>query len=120
MLKKQNRLKSNSAFRATYNNNFNIIDKNIVLNIGHKKNDINCPTRVGFVVSKKIHKRAVIRNKIKRIMRENVRLMLKEGGFPNEYQSMVFVARSQIIDKNYNEIHNIISNLLIKLANKNI
>ena len=78
MLKKENRLKSNRAFSATYKNNNVVKSDLIVLYIGRIKFDKNCPTRVGFVVSKKVHKRAVKRNKIKRLMRENIRLILKK------------------------------------------
>lgn len=122
MLKQENRLKSKRAFSATYNNK-NIISTNlIVLYAGKIKTDKNCPTRVGFVVSKKIHKRAVVRNKIKRLMRENVRLMFKNGQTDviNEYQSLIFIAKDDIIDKNFEEIRNTILILLDKLANKNI
>ena len=57
---------------------------------GKIKTDKNCPTRVGFVVSKKIHKRAVIRNKIKRVLREILRLMFKNNqtDIINNYQKM--------------------------------
>ena len=121
MLKKQNRLKSKKAFSATYKNN-NVVKTNlIVLYAGKIKIDKNCPTRVGFVVSKKVHKRAVKRNKIKRLMRENIRLILKKDkSVINEYQSLIFSATDGIVDKNYEEISKSILILLEKLANKNI
>ncbi len=116
MLKKENRLKSNRSFNATYRNSNTVSDSSIVLYIGQEKTDKDCPTRVGFVVSKKIHKRAVIRNRIKRIVREQVRQMIKNNTFNCNYQSMIFVAKAGIIGKNYSEVKEIVSNLLNKLA----
>ena len=89
---------------------------------GKIKDDKNCPTRVGFVVSKKIHKRAVIRNKIKRLLRENIRLIIKYEKFKplNNYQSLIFIAKEEIIGKNFTQIEKSILILLNKIANKNI
>ncbi len=117
MLKKENRLKSNRAFQTTYRNNNCINDKSIVLYIGQEKDDKNCPTRVGFVVSKKIHKRAVVRNRIKRLMRESVRLKIKDGILNNNFKSLIFIAKANLINKNFIEINKTIENLLLELAN---
>ena len=89
---------------------------------GKIKTDKNCPTRVGFVVSKKVHKRAVKRNKIKRILREIFRLEFKNNKIETiqNYQSLIFLAKEEIIEKNSEEIRNTILILLDKLANKNI
>ena len=122
MLKKENRLKSKRAFSATYKNN-NVVKTNlIVLYAGKIKIDKNCPTRVGFVVSKKIHKRATKRNRIKRLIRENIRLMLKNSELEeiNNYQSIIFVAKKDILNKNFEEIRNTILILMDELANKKI
>ena len=122
MLKKENRLKAKKAFSATYNNKNVASDNLIVLYAGKIKDDKNCPTRVGFVVSKKIHKRAVIRNKIKRLLRENIRLIIKYEKFKplNNYQSLIFIAKEEIIGKNFTQIEKSILILLNKIANKNI
>ena len=122
MLKKENRLKNRKAFTATYNNN-NIVGSNLmVVYAGKPKTDKNCPTRVGFVVSKKVHKRATKRNRIKRLMRENIRLMLKNKELAelNNYQSLIFMAKEDILEKTFEEIRNTILILLDKLAKKNI
>ena len=120
MLKKQYRLKSRRAFKATYNNNHSVANNIIVLYIGHKRDDKNCPTRVGFVVSKKVHKRAVVRNRVKRQMRESIRLLIQKNNLNVEYQSLIFMARSAILEKSNTEIKNSIEDLYRKVANKNI
>lgn len=122
MLKPYNRLKTKRSYTATYSNH-NVVSNNlIVVYAGKIKTDKNCPTRVGFVVSKKVHKRAVKRNRIKRLIRENIRLMLKDEELStlNKYQSLIFIAKEDILEKNFKEIRNTILILLDKLANKNI
>ena len=122
MLKQENRLKSKRAYAATYNNKNIVSNELIVLYAGKIKTDKNCPTRVGFVVSKKVHKRATKRNRIKRLIRENIRLMLKNNKLAelNNYQSLIFMAKEDVLEKNFEEIRNTILILMDKLANKNI
>ena len=122
MLKKINRLKAKVAFKATYNNNNVVSDNEIVLYAGKIKQNEVCPTRVGFVVSKKVSKRAVRRNRIKRLIRENVRLMLKNNEFDvlNKYQSLIFMAKRDLYEEDFESIRNTIVILLKKLAIKNI
>ena len=75
MLPKQNRLKLKKDFERIfkqgkgYKQNFLFLK---VLENGLKE------TRFGFIVSKKISKKAVIRNKLKRRLREVIRDKLKE------------------------------------------
>ena len=69
-----------------------------------KKEDI--PTKAGFVVSKKVHKRAVKRNRLKRLMRESYRLMLKNNclGNSQKYLSLVFVGTEKALGKSFDEV----------------
>ena len=121
MLKKENRLKNKRAFTATYSNNNVVGNDLMVVYAGKPKTDKNCPTRVGFVVSKKVHKRAVKRNRIKRLIRENIRLMFKNNELAelNNYQSLIFIAKENILEKTFDEIRYTILILLDKLAKKN-
>lgn len=121
MLKKKYRLKKHSAFIATYKLNDVVYDKNICIYFGKKKTSPDFPVKTAFVVSKKIHKRAVVRNRIKRLMRENVRLFLKnnEFDFINEYMSVIFVAKKHSVGRSYPEISLSLSSLLELKSNTN-
>lgn len=59
--------------------------------------------KIGFVVSKKIDKRAVIRNGAKRKMREVVRLVLKEEKFAVGFMVLI-MAKKEILGVDYGEI----------------
>ena len=78
------------------------------------KKKTDTPTKAGFVVSKKTHKRAVKRNRLKRLMRESYRLLLKENDLGNsqKFMSLTFVGSEQALDKDFKTIYNIIKSLL--------
>jgi ribonuclease P protein component len=80
-----------------------------------KKEDY--PTKVGFVVSKKVHKRAVKRNRLKRLMRESYRILLKKNelGDSQRYMSLVFVGSDRALGKPFSEIYNSIKKTLEKI-----
>jgi len=69
--------------------------------------------RIGFTVGLKISKKAVVRNRIKRQLREVVRLMLKDDLIKKGYHVLI-VAKAGIVGKEYGEIKNDVENLLGK------
>lgn len=118
MLPKQFRLKKSNAFSATYRTGVSFHKNGITVFCGRKKCN-NSPTKIGFVVSKKIHKRAVKRNRIKRLMRESFRLYIKElnNNYNSKYMSLVFAATTKLLDKNFAEVDYAMQKLIGMLEN---
>ncbi len=116
MIPKQYRLKKRIAFNATYKVKHSSHSGGVTLFAGREKKDEN-PTKVGFVVSKKTHKRAVRRNRLKRLMRESYRLLLKENKLYNsqKYMSLIFVGSEKALDKSFLEIKNSIEKNLERI-----
>ncbi|HNY36214.1 MAG TPA: ribonuclease P protein component [Candidatus Pacearchaeota archaeon] len=108
MLPKENRLKKEKEFEAVFKGGRTLKGKYVFLRYLINGTD---KTRIGFVVSKKISKLAVVRNKVKRRMRDIVRLKrnkLKEG------LSIVVVSLPSITKMTYKEIKEDLENLLSK------
>jgi len=114
MLKQQFRLKKKSAFEATYRVKHSYCVGGIVLWVGKKKTDNSFSTKAGFVVSKKTHKRAVKRNRLKRLMRESYRLLLKEGNVGNSQKhiSLIFVGFEKSLGNDFSQVKTNIQKLL--------
>lgn len=116
MLPKQYRLKKRSAFKATYKVKNSTHSGGVTLFAGRKKTE-EIPTKVGFVVSKKVHKRAVRRNRLKRLMRESYRLLLKDNqlGTSQQHLSLIFVGSTRALNKDFNYIKGRIKKLLERI-----
>ncbi len=117
MLPKQYRLKKRSAFKATYKVKNSTHTGGVTLFAGLLKKENEYPTKVGFVVSKKVHKRAVKRNRLKRLMRESYRLLLKDNKLGNsqKYMSLIFVGSEKALGKNFSNIKSSIEKLLERI-----
>lgn len=117
MLQKQYRLKKRSAFAATYRTGNSYHKGGITVFCGKNKTT-DLPTKIGFVVSKKIHKRAVKRNRIKRLMRESLRLYIKnKQNFDTKFMSLVFVASTKLLDKSFSDINKDMGKLMSIITN---
>ena len=108
MLPKQYRLKKKKDFKLvfekgkTFNNKFLFLKgaKNALKN-----------SRFAFVVGLKTSKKAVVRNRIKRLLREIIREKLNDikSGF-----DVVIRVRAEIVNKDYKEIKKELESLLKK------
>ena len=117
MLQEQYRLKKRIAFNATYRTGVSYHKDGITVFCGKIKKE-NYPTKRGFVVSKKIHKRAVRRNRIKRLMRESLRLYIKNTpDFDTKFMSLIFVASTKLLDKNFVDVDKSIKKIMSIIEN---
>ncbi|MFA5714166.1 MAG: ribonuclease P protein component [Candidatus Paceibacterota bacterium] len=109
MLPKENRLKRKKEFEAVFKEGKTLKGNYVFLKYSKEEDE---KTKIGFVVSKKVSKLAVIRNKAKRRMREIVRLRKKEI---KDGMRIIIIALSPIKDAGYEEIEKDIANLLEKI-----
>ncbi|PIS23228.1 ribonuclease P protein component [candidate division WWE3 bacterium CG08_land_8_20_14_0_20_40_13] len=100
MLKAQNRLLDDYDFRRVKRLGKTFVTPLFVLSFAPAKNPAG-PPRFGFVFATTFDKRAVVRNRHKRILREAVRVNLNKfhAGF-----DIVIIPRRKLIGKTYEEI----------------
>lgn len=106
MLPKLNRLKKRKDFERVLGRGILLREDFLFL----KKIENNLSfSRIGFIVSQKISKKAVIRNRIKRRLREIIRLNLPiiKSGY-----DFVFFTKKGIEDKQFSEIKNEVEKLI--------
>ena len=110
MIKRIYRLKSPKDFRQTYQKGKSIVNAYLVL---YFRKNFKDKYRIGISVSKKVGK-AVVRNRIKRRLREICRL--HEGIFPKGFD-LIFVARVRIKDISYQTMEKSLLDLVKKIGN---
>lgn len=108
MLPKINRLKKKKDFALVFKRGKGLQDD--FLFIKFAKNNLKI-SRFGFTVSNSLSKKAVVRNKLKRKLREIVRLNLK--GIKKGVD-IIFIAKSGLEKKTFSEISRIVEDLLKK------
>lgn len=106
MLTKQYRLQKSKDIEMVFKRGKTLDNKLLFLKL--RKNDLG-NSRFGFAIGTKISKKAVIRNRLKRQLREIVRKNLSDvkPGF-----DVIIIAKPEIINKNYQEIKNDLERLL--------
>lgn len=117
MLPKNYRLKNNSAYTVTYRLKKVLSDKYFILYLGNPIEEETQSLKIGCVVSKKFHKRAVKRNRIKRLLREIIRLKIKNNELGNmkKLRSAIFVVKSEALNLDYNSVQKSVSELLERI-----
>ncbi len=106
MLKTQNRLKKRKEFAYIYRKGEKFSSKNLTL---YKISSKYPNPKIGFSVSNKIGK-AVVRNKVKRRLREIVRPLAPSIKKCN----LIFVAKPTITELDFTALKNEVTQLLIK------
>jgi len=95
--KKWERLRKKKEFQSVFESGRKTAGKLLVL--VYKENELGFP-RAGFIVSKKVSKKAVERNRAKRLMRETFRLnkhLLKPF-------DIIFIAKKEILGKKRQDV----------------
>ena len=108
MLPKKNRLSKNNEFRNLFKKGKSFKNDCLLIRLLPNKKDFN---RFGFIVSLKISKKAVVRNKIKRALRQIIREDFSKirKGF-----DLAIITFPGIEKKSYRQIKEIIGGLFEK------
>lgn len=110
MLAKVNRLTNSDLFAKIRNSGK--FYQGVNFGAAYLKKDINEPSKFGFIVSNKISKSAVARNKIKRLLRNAVGENLK--ACQNGYD-IIFLAKKSISDVTQDKLVSEVSTFFDKL-----
>ena len=103
-------LKKNREFKKVYDNGKSYATRNLVIYcLNYKKGKRN---RYGLSVSKKIGN-AVVRNKLKRRLREIIRKFEKEKEFKG--YDIIFIARKPVIQLDYQSLKRNVKKLYKKM-----
>lgn len=103
-MKSEERVRKNSHFRYIYNRGKSISNASLVMYTKRNNKPIN---RIGISVSKKIGK-AVVRNRVKRLIKESYR---NNSNKFNKGYDIIFIARVGTSNLKYKDIEKSIYNL---------
>lgn len=106
MLKKENRLTKKKDFDNVFKKGRGIRANSLFLKTIENNKE---HTRIGIIVSKKVSKKAPVRNKVKRRIREILRNMNFKQGF-----DIIIITHPKIKEKNFGEIKKEINYLFKK------
>lgn len=114
MLPKVNRLKKKKEFEKVFKKGRFLKEDFLILKAipNNLKN-----SRFGFIISSKVSKKAVVRNKIKRWLRNIVLFKLKEDNQMKEMMDVVIIVKPGILIKNFQEVEVVINKIFQKLKN---
>ncbi|MCR4881163.1 MAG: ribonuclease P protein component [bacterium] len=118
MLPKRYRLRKNIEFVATYAQKKYVSNSYFTINIGKTKPTEDFISKAAFVVSKKTDKRAVVRNKIKRRMREIYKTILRENPSFPKWMSVIISAKPEAKDIDFKSFDRELRNLIHKAEEK--
>ena len=110
MLQSQNRLKTDRDFKTVLKQGRSFYSSNIKLKL--LKNGLNY-NRFGFIIGTRISKKATIRNRVKRQVREIIRLKTKQGLLKSGFDVVLSLAGG-LIGKEYQEIEKEVALLLAR------
>lgn len=110
MLKKTQRLKSFKQIGRIYQLKRSVANPFLILYAGVAKKDENIETKITFVISKKIDKRAVKRNLIKRRLREAYTIINPKINL----EDMIIISRPPILNASFEEIKTALEDILDK------
>lgn len=96
-MEKKYRLRKNMEFKRVYSGGKNYWNRNLILYV--RKNDLK-NSRIGITITKKIGN-AVVRNRIRRRMKEIIRLRL--GNIKNGYD-LILIPKKNVIDISYKDL----------------
>jgi ribonuclease P protein component len=107
MLPRAFRLKRSKLFPKTLASGKTLCSNPYFVMLGLKRSyESPMPTKIGFVISKKISNRATVRNKMKRRLREIVRqeMVPTRMNKVSPFISIVIIARKDILEASYSDL----------------
>ena len=104
-MEKRFRLRKNMEFKKVYTGGKNFWNRNLVLYI--KKNNLEEP-RLGITITKKVGN-AVVRNKIRRRIKEIYRLNLHKikGGY-----DLIIIPKKNVVDISFKDLESALNHIL--------